>query len=306
MPFLDGGHALPGAVLTDGGINAAGGKQDHIGVPLEDLLHVHLVAGALGGGGLYDGQVVGKQVDDLGMVAALCNDVLALIAQAVQQVGLLYAFGNLIGAGVNHIAVFAQCVALGLLAQQGAQGAVGVAHMAGVAVNVNKGDAGLLLQSIQVIGHAALLLAHVNDDLGAGLQQRLQVQLALAAVQLAQLGQGVVLIGDEPLGFLAPVVGNAHHHLGGNGKDHDLCQRAGNGNLGKLARQGHFTAQRVGEGTGGRLGIGGRFIGLAAAGQRQHGNHHDRQQDRKQFFHLLCSFCVKYILMQGYPCCQTV
>ena len=288
-PLSDGGDVLPGGVLANGGIYAAGRKQNNIRIPGKDLLHIHLIAGALGGRRLYDSQIVGEQVDNLGMVAALGNDILALVTQAVQQVYLLYAVCNLIGAAINLVAILAQCVALGLLAQQGTQRAVGVAHAAGVAVNMNKGDTGLLLQGIQVINHAALLLAHVNNHLGAGLQQGLQVQLTLAAVQLSQLGQVIVLIGDQSLGFRCPVVGNAHHHFGGNGKNNDLCQRAGNGDLGKIRGQGDLTTQRVGKGTGRRFGIGGRGrVLLPAAGQHQHGNHHDCQQNAQHLFHGSC------------------
>ena len=55
---------------------------------------------------------------DLGMVAALGDDIFALITQAVQQVYLLYTRGDLIGAVINLVAVLTQGVALGLLAQQ--------------------------------------------------------------------------------------------------------------------------------------------------------------------------------------------
>ena len=61
---------------------------------------------------------------------------------------------------------------------------------------MNERNPGLLLQSVQVIGHAVLLLAYINNHLGIGLQQGFQVQLSLAAVQLAQQRQIVVLIGD--------------------------------------------------------------------------------------------------------------
>ena len=115
---LDGVNALPGGILTNGSVYAAGGKQNHIRIPLQDLLNINLVAGALGGGGLYNCQVVGKQVNDLSMVAALGDDIFALITQAVQQVYLLYARGDLIGAVINLVAVLTQGVALGLLASR--------------------------------------------------------------------------------------------------------------------------------------------------------------------------------------------
>ena len=66
--------------------------------------------------------------------------------------------------------------------------------MAGVAVDVNKGDAGLLLKIVHVLHDGALGLAHVDDHLRAAGEQRLQIQLALAAVQLAQQGQIIVLL----------------------------------------------------------------------------------------------------------------
>ena len=230
------------------------------------------------------------------MVAALGDDIFALITQAVQQVGLLYAFGNLIGAGVNHIAVLTQGVALGLLAQQGAQGAVGIPHAAGVAVNVNERNPGLLLQSVQVIGHAVLLLAYINNHLGTGLQQGFQVQLSLAAVQLAQQRQIVVLIGDQPLGLIRPAVGDTDHHIGSDSEYHDLGQRTGNGDLTKIGGQGHFAAQGISKGAGGGRGIRSRIIVLSAAGQRQGGDHHGCQQNAKHFFHIfspsVCSFRI--------------
>ena len=213
------------------------------------------------------------------MVAALCNDVLALIAQAVQQVYLLYAVGNVLGAGINLIAILAQSVALGLFTKQGTQGAVSIAHAAGVAVNVYNRNPGLLLQSIQVIGHAVLLFAHVDNNLSAGLQQGFQVQFALATIQLAQLGQVVVFFGNQILGGIRPAIDRTNHHFRRNGKYDNLCQRAGNGDLGKVCRQGYFTAQGVGKSTGGGIGIRGRIIVLSAAGQRQGGDHHDGQQN---------------------------
>ena len=243
------------------------------------------------------------------MVAALGDDIFALITQAVQQVYLLYARGDLIGAVINLVAVLTHGVALGLLAQQGAQGAVGIPHAAGVAVNVNERNPGLLLQSVQVIGHAVLLLAYINNHLGTGLQQGFQVQLSLAAVQLAQQRQIVVLIGDQPLGLIRPAVGDTNHHIGSDGEYHDLGQRAGNGDLTKIDGQGHFAAQRVSESAGSGLGIGGRggIIVLSAAGQRQGGDHHDCQQNAKHFFHVFFSFCSFFLdfITQGYPCYPT-
>ena len=162
---------------------------------------------------------------------------------------------------------------------------------------MNERNPGLLLQSVQVIGHAILLLAYIDNDLSAGLQQGFQVQLALAAVQLAQQRQIVVLIGDQPLGLIRPAVGDTDHHFGSDGEYHDLSQRTGNGDLTKIGRQGHFAAQGIGKGTGRRFGIGGRGrVLLPAAGQRQGGDHHGCQQNAKHFFHIfspsVCSFRI--------------
>lgn len=65
---------------------------------------------------------------------------------------------------------------------------------------MDEGDAGLLLEGIQILHDGVLGLAHVDDHLGSGAQEGLQIQLALAAVELAQQGQIVVLSGQVLLG----------------------------------------------------------------------------------------------------------
>ena len=57
---------------------------------------------------------------------------------------------------------------------------------------MDKGDAGLRLQGVQVLHNGLLGLTHVDDHLSTAVQQGLQIQLALAAVELAEDGQVIV------------------------------------------------------------------------------------------------------------------
>ena len=165
---------------------------------------------------------------------------------------------------------------------------------------MDEGDAGLLLEGIQILHDGVLGLAHVDDHLGAGAQEGLQIQLALAAVELAQQGQIVVLGGQVLLSARVPLVGNAYQLVGAQGEEHHLGQRAGDRHAGDLRGHLHGAAHGVGEGGGAVLGLGGgghrrrgvcggalRGRGAAAGGQPQ--SHTGGEQERKRFLHVHCS-----------------
>ena len=159
---------------------------------------------------------------------------------------------------------------------------------------MDKGDSGLFLQAVQVLRHGALGLAHIDDHVGIGRQQRLQVQFALAAVQLAQQGQVQILGVKIGLGALVPRVGHAHHFVRGDSEHHHLRQRAGYGDLLNVGGYRDLTAAVVGKHAGGVLRpgavVGLVVLGLPAAA-KQGQAHHQRQDQRQQSFCLvhMCS-----------------
>ena len=157
---------------------------------------------------------------------------------------------------------------------------------------MDEGDAGLLLQGVHVLHDGALGLAHVDDHLGLAGEQGLQIQLALAAVQLAQQGQVIVLLVQKLLGALVPLVGHAHQLIGAQGEHHDLGQRAGHGHLVDPGRNGDLATGGIGKHAGlcgGIVLILRRGVGLTAAGSQTQG-HHQRQQQRQQSFGLFHPF----------------
>ena len=129
---------------------------------------------------------------------------------------------------------------------------------------MNKGNAGLLLQGVQVFHNGVLGLAHVDDHLGAAGQQRFTVHGLLAAVQLAQQGQIVVFRVQKLGGAVIPLVGNAHQQIGAQGEQDNLGHGAGDGHLGDVGRHRHRAAHAVGEFhrfSGNVGGLGGLFRG---------------------------------------------
>ena len=103
-------------------------------------------------------------------------------------------------------------------------------------------DARLLRERIHVLRNAALGLADIDDHLRRGLEQLLQVQIALAAIELAQHRQAVVLLIEERLGLRIPGARNAHKHIRRDGEDDDLAQRAGHGDFADLLIDGHLAS----------------------------------------------------------------
>ena len=151
---------------------------------------------------------------------------------------------------------------------------------------MNEGDTGLLLQGVHVLLDAALGLAHINDHLRAALEQSLQIQLALAAVKLADLRHIEVFFVQILLCLLAPGVGNAHQLVGAERKQHDLGHGAAEGHLVDLDGHFHLAAGGVGKGAGG---VGILLCLLRAAGHKT--QHHDHsQQQCQQFFCLHACF----------------
>ena len=210
------------------------------------------------------------------MIGAFGNDVLPHVAGDIQHVGLLHAAGNGLRAIINFLAVGGQFFGLVLHAQQVAQHPIGLGIGTHVGGDMDKGDARLLLQLVHVLLDAALALAHVNDHLRPALEQSLQIQLALAAVKLADLGHVKVFFVQKFLRFLAPCVGNAHQLVRTQGEQDDLCQRAAESHLVDLGGHLHLAPRGVGENAGG-VGILRRLL-AAAGGQTQ--NHDHGQQQR--------------------------
>ena len=224
------------------------------------------------------------------MIGALSNHVQSGVAGDVQQIGLFHAVRDGQRPVIGAAAVVGQRLGLVRHTQQVAQQRVRLVHGGQRGVNVDKGDGGLLLQGVQILHDAALGLAHVDDHLRAALQQRLQIQLALAAVQLAQQGQVIVLRVQILRRALVPGVGNAHQLVGAQGKQHDLGHGAGHGDPVNLDGNRHLTAHGIGEHTGLRGGIlvlRGSALG-AAGGQAQ--GHHQRQKQRQQSLRLFHPF----------------
>ena len=294
LAVLDGRYGLPVLVIGHGAVNAAGGEEHDRGVPVQDLLHVHLVAGTLGGGLVHHSQIIAQHIDDLGVIGVPGDDVQALFTGDIQDIGLLHAVHDGLDGVIGIAAVVGQGLTLVGHSQQVAEHGIGIVHGGQVGVNVDKGDSGLFLQAVQILRHGALGLAHIDDHVGIGRQQRLQVQFALAAVQLAQQGQVQILLVKVILGGLVPGIGHTHHLVRGDGKDHHLGQRAGDGHLLDIGGDGDLAAAGVGKHAGGVLRPGAVVdlvvLGLPAAG-KQGQAHHQRQGQRQQSFCLvhMCS-----------------
>ena len=110
------------------------------------------------------------------------------------------------------------------------------------------GNADLLLQRIEVFGHIAFFVAEVNNDLRVGGQQRLEVQIRLAAVHLAGLGERGKVRGQESnLALTRGRVDRDHALRGDRGKDH-RCDGAAGRDAGDICRELDGSAEAVGEG----------------------------------------------------------
>ena len=101
------------------------------------------------------------------MVAPLGDDVQALVSGDVQQVFLFHSARDLHRPRIDPVAVGGQGFGLGRHVQQLAQLSVRVPHGGGQGGDVDEGDAGLLLQGVQILHDSLLGLAHVDDYLGA-------------------------------------------------------------------------------------------------------------------------------------------
>ena len=110
------------------------------------------------------------------------------------------------------------------------------------------GDAQLLGDGVHVLHDGVLGLTDVDDHLGIGGGQRLQVQLTGAgAVELAQGGQVVVLGVNVLVGLGVPLAGQTHELVGAQGEEHDLGHGAGGSDAVDLGGELHRAAAGVGE-----------------------------------------------------------
>ena len=267
---------LPDRVLAHGVVDAVLREDNHVRVPVQDLLHVHLVAGALGGDVLHDGHVVGHHVDHAAVVSAVGQHVQAILASGIKHVHLLHALHHLHGAAVNPFAGLSEHARRLLQAQQLAQHGVGLIHVFEIRGDMHERNARLLGERVHVLRNAVLGLADIDDHLRRGFEQLLQVQIALAAIELAQHRQVVVLFVEVRLGGRIPGTRNAHEHVRRDGKDDDLAQRAGHGDSADLLIDGHLASGRIGKDAAG---------GLRASCQRQRGNQKQRERKRSEFLH---------------------
>ena len=223
------------------------------------------------------------------MVAPLGDDVQPLVPGDVQQVSLLHGARDLHRLGIDFIAVGGQGFGLGRHVQQLAQLSVRVPHGGGGGGHVDEGDAGLLLQGVQVLHDGLLGLAHVDDHLGPARKEGLQIQLALAAVELPEDGQIIIFFIEELFGGPVPRVGDARQLVRAQGEQHDLGERPADGHLIDGTGHRHGPAHRVGEGP--RLG-GLRSLGCGTGRGQQHQR---RQQQDQDAFH------VRFLLIVVYP-----
>ena len=132
------------------------------------------------------------------------------------------------------------------------------------------GDAQLLGDGVHVLHDGVLGLADIDNHLGIGGGQGLQVQLTGdGAVELAQGGQVVILGVDKLLSARVPLAGQSHELVGAQGEEHDLGHGAGGGDAVDLGGELHRAAAGVGE----HDGVGGVLLrGLGAGGLETEGS----------------------------------
>ena len=275
---LDRRHLLPGRILAHGSIDAPRRKQDHIRVPKKDLLHIDFVAAALAGGIIHNGQVVGKQVNDLRMVAFRSDHVLPRVTQAVKQVCLFNALCDRKHPGIRLIAVSGKRFCLLHHAGQLAQLAVSVAHRFRRRRNMHERDPRLLRKRIEILHDAVLGFAHIDHDLRAACKQRFKVHFALSAVKMPKLRQVVIFGRKVLLRTLIPRGRDAHELIRAERKENNLRHRAGDGNLFDLRGQFHRAPHGIREFAHSRLR---RFCSLWRCGRR--GRHMLRFHRRRRF-----------------------
>ena len=130
--------------------------------------------------------------------------------------------------------------------------------MGKVCLNKDDGNTDLRLQRVEVFGHIAFFVAEVNNDLRVGGQQRLEVQICLAAVHLAGLGKRGEVCGQEVhLALAGRSVDRDHALRGDRGKEH-RCDGAAGRDAGDICRELDGSAEAVGERH--RLGFGRSFF----------------------------------------------
>ena len=105
-----------------------------------------------------------------------------MIAQAVEKAGLFHTVGQIDGVCINGVTIFGQFFSLLRHSQHAAQHTVGIAGGCQSGCNMDKRNAGLLLQGIQIFSSRFFGLAHVDHHFGAAGKQRFKIQLALAAI----------------------------------------------------------------------------------------------------------------------------
>ena len=226
-----------------------------------------------------------------------------MVAQAVEKAGLFHAVGQSDGVCINGVTILGQFLGLLRHSQHAAQHTVGIAGGCQSGCNMDKRNAGLLLQGIQIFGSRFFGLAHIDHHFGTAGKQRFEIQLALAAIKLAKLGQAGVFFVQIRFGSFIPGVGNAHKLIRAKSKQIDLCQGSRNRHLLNIGGQCDGAAQRIGEflcggsfrcTDCGRGSVGRRSGRRRTAGtqRKQQGNSH---QGRKYFFHEVSFYKQVYL-----------
>ena len=224
---LNGRNLLPCSIFPNHSIDAARCKQNHIRVPEKDLLHIHFVAASLAGRFVNNCKVVRKQVNDLRMIAALCDHVQSLIAQAIKKVHFLHAVRKFKRARIDRFTICRKRLRCLCHAGQFTKLAVCIAHGFRSCRNMHKRDTRLFLKRIEILCNAALRLAHVDHNLCTACKQRFKVQFTLAAVKLAQLGKVVVFRSKVLFCRFIPCGSDTDKLIRAKRKQHNLRQRPG-------------------------------------------------------------------------------
>ena len=170
-----------------------------------------------------------------------------MVAQAVEKAGLFHAVGQSDGVCVNGVTILSQFLGLFRHSQHAAQHTVGIAGGCQSGCNMDKRNAGLLLQGIQIFASRFFGLAHVDHHFGTAGKQSFKIQLALASIKLAELGQAGVFFVQIRFGSFIPGVGNAYKLIRAKSKQIDLCQGPRNRHLLNIGGQCDGAAQRIGE-----------------------------------------------------------
>ena len=130
------------------------------------------------------------------------------------------------------------------------QGPVGGGHIVQVCLDKHRGNAGLLLYTVHIVGDAVLFVTQVDDDLGPGVDEGLHIQVGLAAVKLAEGGQIADLLRKIRHLGRAGAAGQTRQQIIGNGHEDHLGRGAAGGHPPDIGGDLHLAAGGVGDDPG--------------------------------------------------------